>query len=233
MKKISGKFIFIIFCIVLVVLLFVFLFCVPDLIIIFHNFLYDRLGLKSNSQLNPNSYIQMVISIFSCCVTAVLGCSTFYLTRILRTIETERHNAKLATAAYQLQKNIKHNCWVIFNANKNLNSLDELQFFSKLDETWFVLSAAGELDNNELHFLIKYNKKIQEIEKFFKEGNETIDLERNFCNSFLFGENEFDYNEEFKKLISKLEEIMNRRVFEWANDRMSAIYITVKKIYKN
>lgn len=222
-KKRNSRFIPNLLIIILgIILSSILLFFIPDLMINFHHFLYDKLNFKSNINSNKNSnirldlssYMQMIISLFSCCITAILGFGTFFLTKVLREIEREKHNAKIATVAFRLYKNIKHNSWIIFDARRNLSSLDKLQYNSNLDELWFALSAAGEIDSDELKILKNYNKQIHKMNVFCEEGIETKELEQTFCNEFLDNSNEFDYKEDFKRLILKIEEIMNRRIFD-------------------
>ncbi len=198
--------------IILFFLLIPILFFAPDFIIFFRNLLIGKLNLKLNSQLNSLSYIQIMISIFTCAITAILSTLTYRLTKMLRTIEAERYDAKLATSAFRLRKNIKENCWIIFNAHKNVVPIDELQYLADLDEAWFLLLASNKLDNDDLDYLEKYNNKIKEIFNRIGTTDSTKELEMDFCRNFLRYETQFEYSEQTEKLINKLEKIMGRKI---------------------
>lgn len=206
LKKVLIKII-----IFMVIILFIlFLFFIPDLILAIRSHIYTNFKIESNIKISSNSYVQMMISIFSCFVTAILGFCTYYLTKLLRRMEAEKRNSKLATSAFRIRKNIEHNCWIIFNAKNNVSTLNGLLYDSTLEEEWFNLSTAGELSNNEIKFLEKYNSQILDIADYIKKEKETKELEKNFCDAFLQGTTIFKYKEEIQMLLDKLKKIYER-----------------------
>lgn len=196
----------------LVILVIFILFLLPDLIMSFRLFLYNRVHLKLNLSYisSSDTYIQMMISIISCCITAIMSFFTYRLTKILRTMEAEQYGAKLLTAAFRLKKNIENNCWIIFNANKNTGTLEKLQYLSNLDETWFVLRVADEIDKEDSNFLEKYNDRIKELDHYSGETDQTKNLENEFCKTFISSSIQFGYTDQMDKLLRKLEKIIER-----------------------
>lgn len=207
-QEILKRILFIVFILLFLTLLITILFFIPDLILFLRNFYINIFKIKTG--IDSLTYVQMMINIIVCCITAILSYFTYRLTKILRSIETERHDAKLSTLAFRLEKNLKNNCWTIYNSCKNIMSISELQYLEDLDEICFTLLVAKELNNEDLELLMKYNEQISNIHKNKETPDKTKKMEVKFCNNFLNDNDPFEYNEQTQKLIDKLNRIMGR-----------------------
>ena len=215
MQNILKKALYMLFLFLLIILLFVFVFILPDIIVLCRSFLYENLKSKINLiYISANVYIQIMISIITCCITAVLSYFTYRLTKILRMMESEQYGAKLVTAAFRLKKNIENNCWIIFNAKNNSGTLDKLQYTSDLDETWFILREADEISKEDTDYLEKYNDQIKEIKFCFETSGQTKELELDFCKTFLAQSNQFNYSDNTNKVLRELEKIIERSTYD-------------------
>ena len=215
MKDLLKKGLYLLFLLLIISLFLVLLFLLPDIIMYFRSLLYGKLGSIINlTYISSSVYTQMMINIISCCITAVLSYFTYRLTKILRMMEAEQYGAKLVTAAFRLKKNIEINCWIIFESRNNESTLDELQYNSDLDEIWFVLREADEINKEDTDFLEKYNDKIKEMIDFCGTSDQTKELEIDFCNTFLAKNKQFSYNDQTKKLLLKLENIIERSTYD-------------------
>ncbi|MBC5745190.1 hypothetical protein FMM74_016835 [Lachnospiraceae bacterium MD308] len=207
--------------IVIIIIVLLFIFLLPDLIYNIRVLLL-RIGILKRiaiPDLDNEKYISMMLTIISCCTTGIISFIAYRLSKILGVMEINSQKTKLALLAIRLMRNIEYNSEIIFKMSKDIcNDLSNLQCEEIFSEIVTRLYSSHAIDKNEKDICSDYLKLVEKIYKAQKlidtkggqDGNEqklTKQIDKFSDNYFKDSGDILKFNDNFKSIIEKLEQI--------------------------